>query len=323
MLSNRSKNVKTFLIMKLNRVLSAHSKSKSKNSLTKNWGDGFLIEKNLIFRNLRSEVVRLQYQFSGDANSDYLSLPLTQLPWILKEKTIPYFDNVSILEKLERQWPEKVEWDELVDNLKKNYLFHESCHLVARSKTDRILAGFNLASGSEGSHKNKVLLLLLEESFANACELLAIIDVDDQIHRIFFEMNSYIFEWEDRADLKNLSQQVGLENAITFFTMTYLLANLNHKSMTEKDFEQILSIIQLRADDKIKKSLRALSRVSFRLNPRFREVTTGLYLKMSGLPMPVEQWLGFDYLTICQHDPAIHLWLNELANLFKGNADQP
>lgn len=201
--------------MKLSRLLEFHSQNATDQGLANNLGDAYLYCNNRIYRNVRDHVLKFGFKFSDEIDPNYLALPLAELENILKNKKIPYFDNVSVLKKIEQNKLGVATWEDVRDNLKKNFLFHESCHACARSLYSRNSSRLN----------NRVLNLLVEESFANTCELLAVLDTEDAAHRIFYEMNSYTALFEIKTEFKNAVRDLGMANVAKIIFFGYLHSN--------------------------------------------------------------------------------------------------
>lgn len=300
--------------MRLATLLQKHREnSNAFHSLKDSFGDGYLVAQNGVYGRVRSEAIRAGFQFSNEPNAAYAALSLSQLDEVLRTKKIPYSPNAPVLEQLETRIPQAVVWDDISDNLKGTHVFHEACHAVARTFVPD-LAAFLRRESRATEAESKILAMLLEESFANTCELLSIIDADDQIHRIFLELNSYVFMLENRAGLKNAVSELGRPSVIKFLLLSYLHSNFL-RSITEKDFELICQTAlagapQGKLDLKQKKNLRALSKVAFQLNPRFREVTTGFYLKLNKIDGSVASLGSFDFLNLIRSSASASKFLD-------------
>jgi hypothetical protein len=278
--------------LKLANLLEHHRNNlNATGALSRSFGDGYLCAKNRLYGRARTQALEVGFKFSTDESDAYRALPLSQLDQILNSKTIPYTDNVTVLESIEKKAPNKIVWDDLTDNLKANLVFHESCHAYANAKLQ----------GVEPS-----LRMLLEESYANACELLAIIDAEDQAHRIFLELNCYAYMLDDRVHLINAAKDVGLPALTRFMTLCYLHANYLRETV---DFDCVLKLsLEKPADAKTLKNLRQLSKIVFKLNPRFREVTARFYFKLHGLPTKLDG----DFLSEIENSKIAKNFLNLL-----------
>ena len=291
--------------MKILRLLQADEALKTDISLGSNLGDAYLLKNNRIYRNLRLQSLSAGFRFSSEPNASYLALPLSQLESLMFDQVIPIHDNVSVLKQLERRCPNSIEWQEISENLKKNYLMHESCHAVARS-----------LAKAEGLEKN-TLSLLMEEAFANACELFGTLDAEDQVHRIFYDHNSYTAIFDMRSNLKKSCCEVGEETAFKFFVVGYLHANYLFSGFSDKEFQAVVSFFELPEGKAFTasqlKSLRALVKVCFTLDLNFRVTTTGLHMRLNNCRAQAGELENFSYFTKLCSAPEYVRFLNRLA----------
>ena len=272
--------------MKVSKLLEQHfldaDSEGDEIGLSRNFGDTYLCCKNTVFRNIRKETLRLGYSFNYEQNNDYVALPLSQLAVILTSRKIPYIDNVSVLESIEAQIPDLANWTDIRDNLKKNFVFHESCHAVARE----------IAVGAD-----KILDMLIEESFANTCELLAVVDAEQNAHKIFFEWNSYSALHEARTNLKNAMEEIGRTAFFKFIFFGYLHSNYMQSGIDEIQFARIARLVpEVKLTSKQLKTLRALLKICFTLDFDFKEVTTGFYMKLRGVDADRRVLAGQNFL---------------------------
>lgn len=298
--------------MKLGRLWDQHQQFDAQ-GLKENFGDGYLIAHNKIYRNIRMSTLAQKFTFSLGSYPLYQALPLSQLEWILSERIIPYFDNVSVLQQIHNKLPQNIFWDDISDNLKGNHVFHESCHAVARGLSQEIPKAPGLTNNSD--LQLLILSRLIEESFANTCELLAVTEATDPVHQIFFELNSYVVMFEDRSNLKKAMQEIGEELFMQFMILCYLHANFLTPTLTDQKFEKILSLIAKKGfgfSGPQKKSMRALSKIAFELNLRFRMVTTDFYFRLNGLSMPKDQLRYFDFIQTMIENPYLMNFLEAL-----------
>ena len=178
--------------MKLFKLLELHKSHQTHQSVPHNFGDGFLCANNKVYAAIRDHAVKLGYTCSEENNLHAMVLPFAHLEQIFTSKKIPMMNNVSVFEALGNKALHEIEWQEVEMGYKRNYLFHESCHVVARD----ILQRSNV--------ENRILSLLLEESFANVSELFAMTLADEEGHQIFFSANSYTIAFEDADRLNQI-----------------------------------------------------------------------------------------------------------------------
>ncbi len=146
--------------MKLFRLLEQHDHWCPEGSFSEILGDGFLLEHNRLYRTIRKATLERGFILTSEFNPAYLALPLAQLESLIEKKKVPLFDNVTALREIESQIPQTSLWDEVVDNLKRNYVFHESCHAIFRTESGKVFP--NSMDG-----ELRIVKILLEESFAN------------------------------------------------------------------------------------------------------------------------------------------------------------
>lgn len=292
--------------VKLTRLLETHRSFSSENGLENNFGDLYLIKKNRIFSHIRHQALAANFGYSNERNDNYNALPLSQLENVLKTKTIPYLDNISVLDKLAADT--QITWEDIRDNLRKNYVFHESCHAVARSLMSAIY--------THELSQEKVLQILIEESFANTCEFMAVIDATDPIHRIFYEWNSYTSLFEERTHLERATKEMGDVAVFKFLLLSYLQANFLKTELSDKNLNRMinLSFENSLSDTRQLKTLRYLARITFTLDQRFREITTGFHLRLCGFQKSLSELLNFNALDMIENEKSYPEFMTAVAS---------
>lgn len=274
--------------MKLARLIEIHHGTLGEDTLADNFGDGVLVSKNHIYRKIRLAALKAQFKFSSNPQPDYAALPFAQLEEILASRQIPYVNNVSVIEKLVAKLKDDVVWDDISDGLRKNFVFHEACHAVARTFAGTI---------SVADSSAKAFQVLMEESFANTCEFLAVADAEETAHRIFFELNSYTALFEERHFIKTAVKSCGFECVFKLMWLAYLHSNFLREHFSDKEWRRCLEIAGAASHLPPQlKALKNLSKVAFTLDPRFRLVTTRFHLKLNAISMTTDEILNFDIL---------------------------
>ncbi|MGZ3691289.1 MAG: hypothetical protein ACXVAX_07285 [Pseudobdellovibrio sp.] len=299
--------------MKISRLLELDTTTEVKLNVPQSFGDAYLINKNSLYRSIRRQVQVLGFKFSKQFGNSFNALPLSQLETILKEKTIPYTDNVTVLKDIEAKIPNVCDWDEVTDNLKKNYLFHESCHAVARSYSEKTLT-------QKLTQTELVIKLLVEESFANTCELLGIVDVNDSAHRIFYEANSYCYMENEKTNIKNLIQDLGFDFIFYFTLLNYMHSNFLYEKISEKNIESVVQfIVNNNLAETVQsnvstfyKRLKLISRICLELNPRFRFVTTTFYFHLQKINISHDELAQTNFLQEMGRNPHFLVFLKKL-----------
>ncbi len=303
--------------MKVSRLLEQHRKFQ-KQGLADNLGDGFLIENNRVFRNIRVAAKELGFQFSSEPDAAYETFPLLQLDRLLKNKKFPYSNNVAGFDDLSAVQLEALSWQDLDGNLKKNFIFHEACHGVVRDLLKKNLNSLQPISDLR-SEREFTLRMLLEESSSNACELFGCLEVADPAHRIFYEMNSYVCEFENRTNLKNAVEELSAGVLIRFMLLSYLSANFLRPGISDREFQEMLRLSGAKdLNPKQLKTIRALGKLAFNLNERFRIQTTSFHLRLAGIKTSTQELFDFDFLSSLKNEKGLNNFLSDFVEMLAG-----
>ncbi len=288
--------------MKLKQILKFHDQYKSVNALPDNLGDAYLLKTNTIYRNIRHEVIQLGYRYTSKRFRDFDALALTQLPKILKEKTIPYCDNVHCLREIEQKAKGAFNWDD-VPPLRANYILHEAAHGVAhehRKKTIKLVK----TKSKLDRERAFVLGELFEESFANACESLANLDATTEIDDEFLYKNLYIMEKKlERKRLNSCARIFGLPLTFRLVMIAFLYSNFLKTNTAVENFDRVLAIVFKHDQARIKtlnkadlQLLKSSFETGFDLDLAFTIFTNRFCFRLMGLKTDPYDLLGFDFL---------------------------
>ena len=173
---------------KLSAILAAHRSGHGPATLRKNLGDAHLYRTNPVFRTVRRFAREHGYSYRSD-DSRYGGAPLFSLDRILKEKAIPYFDNVTGLAELERERPGFLRVSDFAAiGPRQNAVFHESCHALCHE----VVNGGD-ARALRGVNDEALLRIVVIESSVMAAEQLACAYVaNDALGRYLFDTNFYV-----------------------------------------------------------------------------------------------------------------------------------
>ncbi len=305
--------------MKLKTILEHNDQNKHPDQILNNLGDGYLMNNNCIFHAVRKNISTLGFTFSNAPNLEYVVFGMSQLENILKSKTIPYLDNTTILKNLENKNSSQISWSHLEHNLRPNYVFHESCHAIARSISENL----NLRTEYNQQKEILTLITLIEESFANTCEFMATAQAKEAIHKLFLKMNSYYTDFESVTTLSKVIEVHSAKSIFKMMLLSYLHSNFLVEKISDLHFQQILQIAfenSLPKDQQQIKILRSLSKKAFDLNPEFRYTTTEFYLRMASVTQPLEKALDYDFMDLIQKNVKIQKFMNQLTTLlFQAN----
>ena len=287
--------------MRLSQVLKLHANHAASTQIPLCLGDGYLCQKSSLYLKIRSKTIQLGFKYSSLPSVSYQAFPMGELESLMTHKTIPYVDNSTALVSINDKCNGQLDWNHVVDNLKANYHFHESCHAVARS----------LKPENMTQTKDQVMAMIIEESFANTCEFLLIADAQDLIHRLFLEKISYFTVFEDRTTLKKMIEKYSLACLFELMIYGYILSHFFQENINEQDFKRLLETCRFPKECDVK-ILKSLIKNAFSLNPRFRETTTEMYFKLNGLSGRTTDILNFDPLQHIQSSPELKNMIRQL-----------
>ncbi len=306
--------------MKLKDLLTAHGNQKDSTALNDNLGDAYLMNHNWVYRQVREQALILGLRFTSNRFHDYDALSLTQLPKILKEKTIPYCDNVRPLREIEKQAPGVFSWSE-VPPLRANYLLHETAHVIVHQLRIKFLGKDSKQRGQK-SDEQRVLSVLIEEAFANACESLANADALEGVHDEFLYKNSYVMEKAPaRKLIREAIQRYGRRFTFRMLFFSFLHANFVRTQMDGIDFERVLKIASqknevTRLSSKDTLFLKKLFKVGFDLDPAFTLFTNAFCIRLMGVKRDLMDLLQFDFMSYFNR-PHYGQLLAAMANCFQ------
>lgn len=283
--------------MKLADTLRMHDEALVSGGLPTSLGDSYLLRHNSVYRAIRERVAKEGFVCTTEDFCHYGVLPLAALDAILKERKIPYFDNVSVLREIENKSPGKFQVEELV-HVKANYVLHEACHCLA----DTALRGVRPGAPGLSPEQRKALALMLAESFANAVEALANIPNTTPELRFFHESNSYIIhDRKTAAAFQHALDILGERNAYRLLFLAYLHSNYL-TTLTPKQYPELIDSVlppgEARRKAQDSPHVRKMVQYAFELSMAFREQTTGFYLAHAGIKGDARQLFRVDLLAL-------------------------
>lgn len=284
--------------LKLREFLKLHEENQSPPGIKNSLGDGFLYKNNPIFKNVRDAFLKLGFTYTDKDFCHYTVLPYASLPSILKEKKVPYFDNVTVLKDIEKQHPGRFNCHDLI-KVKPNYTLHESSHCLV----DDFLNSIQLTDCGLNAESQKAFKLIMAEAFANTVETIANRFNESPEQRLFFELNSYAIHTKKvNQTLQQTNDLLGAKLTFHLVYISYLFSNCLFPELSTKAYQQVLAAI-IDNDTLIKKaqdsqSVRKLFNHAFELSMDFRLQTTGFFCAYSGLQTDLVKLLNIDIYNI-------------------------
>ncbi|MBS1959142.1 MAG: hypothetical protein JST80_06720 [Bdellovibrionales bacterium] len=265
------------------KILNEHDKYTTSQSLKDCLGDGYLLQNNPIYLAIRVAATHSDFKFSNERFYEYDAMALTQLPKILKKKVIPYLDNVTALREIEKARPGKFTLND-IPPLRGNQIFHESAHAVANT-----ILSWHLKDKGK-SDIERVLRILFQEAFANACESFSNLYAHDRFHNEFLYKNSYIMEEPNvRRKLLEGMNTAGETQTFIVLLFSFLYANFLQTETADREFQSLLDLLVPNANKKESAALFKVFGIGFTLDLQFTEFTNKFCLQLAGLKTTPEQ----------------------------------
>lgn len=289
----------------LKEVISLQKKFRPRKSLPQNLGDGFLMQFNPLFRRIREETLKRGFRFTTENVGNYYSFPLMALDEVISQKKIPFRENFSWLERLEKLAPETFTLTEIKrSEIQLNYLFHESAHCIAHAE---FFGRINRIPQNEIS----LLKILLGESFANAVECFSAIYAEGELGFFFLEANCHFrANARELKALQRAAKKYGNEIIFLLLICAFLYANYLHEGLSKQEKRKIFSFVGIEP----KRELEDILQIGLQLDTEFRTSTTQLHLLKLGFGKKLEKYFCEPMDLLMAH-PLVGKKVKELARL--------
>ena len=251
-------------------------------------GDSYLHEKNPIYYNIKERAAQIGCEFV-EAWQQYLLLPFHELNKIIETKKIPYVPHGRLLRELEAKRPGAFSVDDLP--MPESYHMHEAAHVIAEDFF------VNVACKTD---QEKILKMILCESFANTVDALACVFARDEEHQYYLKLNCYMNpDREDMDALDRLISKKGFKETFNTVFFAYVYANFfrENPAMNQSEDHQIIV------------------HMSEKLDPQFRYQTTGIYLKMAGYDGDIMDILNFPFMSVYEKNEGFQQVVEKMSNV--------
>jgi hypothetical protein len=279
--------------MLIQEVLAIHSQHAAQGSHADILGDGFLMEHNPLYRNIKSEAVKLCCRFA-EAWPEYLLMPFQQLGEIVAKKKIPYVPSARLLRALENQRAGVLSIEDIA--IPESYHLHEAAHVLA----DHSFAGETFTDPQQ-----KILKALLCESFANTVDALVCVSIHSDIHQFLLQQNCYMRpEKKFVSAMSRVKQACGMRFTFMYTLIAYLHANFLRETLPAEIVEDLTTRFapDVKLTERLLKDFELLQRMAETLDPRFRFLTTKVYLSLEGYDGEVQELLDFPFMKVFASD---------------------
>ncbi len=295
-------------------ILNLDQSAQNSQTLSKAIGDSFLFKNNPLYKNIRSEFLKLGYSFTTEDFCHYVAMPFLSLPEILRYKKVPYFDNVTPLQLIEKAHPQKFKCEEIIKP-KTNHLLHESSHCLAEEYLKKINFKIDFLS----KEQNLTLPMIMAESFANTVESVCNYWNMTAEQRLLFEMNSYVIHYKKISQvLKESIDLIGIKNTFALIYISYLCSNCLLNEVSQNQFIKLVqSFFEPNISEIILKNKGCLKifNHAFELSMDFRLQTTGFYCQMAGLKADLFKLVDIDLVMLMTKTRTVQNFLSQSEHL--------
>jgi hypothetical protein len=313
-------------VISLARLLQTDALCPEEQALPDAVGDRFLYRNNALFSRIRTLFLSHGFRYSCEASRlwrDYDSMSLLMLQDMIDCGVVPYKDNAVTLRRITQANPElELPIGLLLNTLQRNFLLHESAHCISY----KILKPRFCAAGPVTEKERYVLVSITCEAYGNTVERLASALAQSNVHRLFWNLNSYA---ECRADTCTLVREsmgiLGIARTFTAALLAFFYLNTHEEDLPEAAMNLIVRTTLGGNDQNDPKCalMRALVH-GLRLNRKFRTDTTPLYFRYFACEREYQQ-LSSEHFSI-EHLSSVGI-LEAISALSEvtcdGLADQP
>lgn len=275
-------------------------------------GDGLLLNRNLIYRNVRAAARARGFSFVKSW-SEYAGGNLMELERIIDRRQIPLHYNRPLLETVNARSARPLHLNELPASIDNRHM-HEAAHCIAED----VFKNLKPRTTSE-----KILKAFICESFANACEGMACAFADSDAHEFFLHLNSYMHDPRRVSRRKaRMVQKLGLEPSFLIIMISYLQSNFLYEQLSLSCARRALKFAAPKRNvsrDELVRIKRVMD-VALELSIDFRVKTNSFYLACQGIDGDLLDLFDFDFLKMIESSPRWSEPFRELARIVAGAA---
>lgn len=290
--------------MLLKDVLEFHHSYPADQGHSEILGDGYLMRSNPVYRNVKLLAKKMGCEYV-EAYPRYLLLPFHELQTIVQSKKVPYVPSAKLMEEVEKTRPQTFAIDDVP--MPESYHLHEAAHVIA----DQIVGSVKTMSAQE-----RILKAILCESFANTVDALACASATDDMHLYFISQNSYMKPQKKIMQaMSRLLKDAGPRFVFILTYMTYVHSNFLAEPLPTKTIKELFAKYApgSKPSANLIKDAQAVCTLGEKLDPQFRVVTTGNYLKLEGFDGEVYDLLDFNFQTLLVNNSGFMKAIDSLA----------
>ncbi len=275
--------------MQISEVLAIHNSSSANQSHIDILGDGFLMNANPIYRNMKVFALQIGCQYL-EAWPQYLLLPFHELNNIVATKNIPYVPNGRMLQEVENKRPHVFNTEDM--SMPESYHLHEAAHVIAEHLFEEV---------SLTSRQEKILKTILCESFANTVDAVACVPATTEMHQFFLKHNCYMHPLKKNMDvMTRLTTRLGFRCNFMLTLFAYVHSNFLKETLSRDTIKELVTRYSPNTEltEKLLRDCETVGRIGEALDPRFRVQTTEIYFKLEGYEGEIFDLLNFSCMQV-------------------------
>ena len=298
--------------VKLSEVVERHKMFNNLTDLKLNVCDGYLYRANRLFRDVRDCAKIMGVKYTQDDPFHYNKFWLLSLPEIVKQKLVPYSDNVTRLIEAESLRPGRFEFMELFPVT--NFVYHETNHLIADIFLNEDF--FRQVKFKDEGQK-QVLKVHLCESFAVAQDLFGTLYCNSFFDRdVFGFTTNFHRKSHQTALLEPILDVLDYQGAFVLTLLFFTASSMLIKSIDRSALNRMLSLFF--GDRKFKqqdyRKFQNLFQFTTKMGLSGRIVLPNtLFRWMFADDRSVFEWCNFDFIKVLERNSELVTRLEFLA----------
>ncbi|NDL00809.1 hypothetical protein [Photorhabdus bodei] len=255
-----------------------------KNILHENLFDSVLYTENSVFRNIRNKTIELGYRFNCKPDAlwlQYRSFSLMSLTDILAQKSVPFCDNVSFLEKtVERGLNFNVDLAFLTTGMTRNPLFHESCHCVA----DNVLFRNTLGVSTE----EQAIRYLFAEAYCFCLFQFCGLEAKSKESLIGCIINDIAILTPELNAFRQALQRFGQHNTMMIYMISHMLC-MSQVVMRDVNHQLLSQYTDMAYTSENEELINKLISMGYSILPSFSTTVQAIFYTFVDLPRPTPE----------------------------------
>lgn len=304
--------------VRLDRLVQAHdrfTKASRGRGLAQHFGDGYLLQRNPIYRDTRNFLLAKGYRYTVDRSGAYQAFAMAALPDILRRRNVPYVNNMTRLRAIAKRRP-AITADTTVGLFTGNTTLHETAHGCVHE----ITKAWPRPSNRRAREQQLALQIMLGESFANTCDVMVWSHATTKLDHVILRYNSYC--WQMPRFFRDVTwTATKRRNYFAVLCFAFLYSNFLFDGFDRAAFKRVTALLSaiwgapvtFTATER-SELIRTVNRDIY-LDQTFRLMTGDFYFKLIGIKQEHERALDFDFMTMLESNSTYQTSIKRLFNV--------